>query len=390
MNDKTTIAADDPLAQQHSDHLKELIAMDIAKQGGFISFAEYMQHCLYHPGLGYYSAGSHKLGQGGDFTTAPEISPLFGFSLATHINDALAQCESKTILEFGAGSGKLAVAILSYLNDIDALPKKYFILEVSADLQTRQQQLIKQALPELFCRVEWIASIPEPFSGVMIANEVCDAMPVNLLRLTDSADFERGVTVVNNQFQWSDRPLTVPRLLTKAKSIKQQLEGAEYLTEVNLFAEDWLKTIASGFHQGALFLIDYGYPFSELYSSERVGGTLRSYYRQQTIDNPLLLPGLQDISAHVDFSSLAEAASQAGLHVAGFHEQADFLIAGDITQIAAEQQKDSTAISWLEHSAALKQLLLPNEMGHQFKVLTLTQNIDLLPRLQLQDRRYQL
>lgn len=390
MNNKTTIAADNALAQQHSEQLKNLIAAEIGQQDGFISFADYMQHCLYQPGLGYYSAGSHKLGQGGDFTTAPEISPLFGYALATHVHDALQQCQNRNILEFGAGSGHLAVAILTRLQILNALPERYFILEISADLRSRQQQLIAERLPELVDRVEWIDTLPTSFEGVMLANEVCDAMPVHCLRFSQTDIFERGVSISDDEFIWQDKRLTDSRLMSHAIKIKQQIGNIDYLTEVNLTVIDWLQTAASSLQQGAIFLIDYGYPFNAFYAQERTQGSLRSYYQQQAIDDPLQLPGLQDISAHVEFSSLAETALDKGLHVAGFHEQGDFLIGGEITQIAAGIEAESEPLSWLQQSAALKQLLMPDVMGYQFKVLSLTRDLDLLPRLQFQDRRYQL
>ncbi|WP_273149557.1 class I SAM-dependent methyltransferase [Methylophaga thiooxydans] len=390
MNDTITIAADNTLAQQHSDQLKALITAEIEQQGGFISFADYMQRCLYQPGFGYYSAGSHKLGQGGDFTTAPEISPLFGYAVANQVHDALQQCTSKHILEFGAGSGQLAIAMLTQLESLNALPERYFILEISADLQARQQQLIEQQRPDLADRVEWIHTLPDAFNGVMLANEVCDAMPVHLLRLTTSGMFERGVRIENGNFIWQDKKLTHPRLIAFAERINKPSQAVDYLTEVNLNAVDWMQTAAASLQQGAIFIIDYGYPFNDYYAAERAQGTLRSYYRQQAIDDPLQLPGLQDISAHVDFTTLAETALEGGCHVAGFHEQGDFLVAGNITQIAAQLEAKSDALSWLQHSAALKQLLMPHVMGYQFKVLSLSKAIELLPRLQLQDRRYQL
>lgn len=390
MNNTITIAADNKLAQQHSDQLKALITAEIEQQGGFITFADYMQRCLYLPGLGYYSAGSHKLGQGGDFTTAPEISPLFGYAIANHVHDALQQCTSKHILEFGAGSGQLAIAMLTQLENLNTLPERYFILEISADLQARQQKLIEEQRPDLADRVEWIQTLPEVFNGVMLANEVCDAMPVHLLRLTQSVMFERGVSIENGDVIWHDKPLTNPRLISVAERINTPSQSENYLTEVNLTAVDWIKTAATSLQQGAIFIIDYGYPFSDYYAAERTQGTLRSYYRQQAIDDPLQLPGLQDISAHIDFTTIAETALEAGCHVAGFHEQGDFLVAGGITQIAAQLEAESDALTWLKHSAAMKQLLMPSAMGHQFKVLSLTKAIELLPRLQIQDRRYQL
>jgi SAM-dependent MidA family methyltransferase len=388
--DKSTLAAADPAAQQHSDKLKQLITELISEQGGWLSFADFMQRCLYQPGLGYYSAGSHKLGQGGDFTTAPETSSLFGQALATHIADAGKQLEDFDVLEFGAGSGRLAVTLLEQLSRIDCLPRRYLILETSADLQQRQQQLIAESLPSLSSRVAWLSAIPERFTGVILANEVADAMPVHLLTFTENDVSEQGVSVDNDQFVWQKRPLQNSRLQNKARQIRACIGEQPYQTEVNLAAEDWLTTVAGKLQQGAVFIVDYGYAFEEYYRPDRSLGTLRCYYRQQAHDNPLLLPGLQDITAHVDFSSLAHSAHAAGLDVDGFHEQADFLLAGDITQLSAELERQSDDLTWLKHSTDLKQLLLPGAMGHQFKILSLSRNMGLLPRLQAADRRYQL
>ena len=390
MNDKITIAADDPVAQQHSEQLKSLIVAEIEKQGGCISFADYMRLCLYHPGLGYYSAGSHKLGQGGDFTTAPEISPLFGYSIAHHIHDVLVQTASKQVLEFGAGSGRLAITVLTQLQELDALPEHYFILEPSADLQQRQRALIQNAVPTLASRVQWLSALPESFSGAMLANEVCDAMPVHLVEVDAETPSERCVGINDGQFEWRLRPIGDPSLAQLALRIKQHTVSTNYRAEINLSAQHWLKSVAHSLKQGALFIIDYGYPSQELYCAERNMGSLRCYYRQQAHDNPLILPGLQDITAHVDFTLLGETALQNGLDVAGFHEQSDFLIAGDIASLAATMQASMETSDWLAHSAALKQLLLPHQMGHNFKVLSLTRQLELLPRLQNADRRYQL
>lgn len=390
MTDSVTIAVDDPLAQEYSDQLKRQIVARIEAQGGWLSFADYMNDCLYTPGLGYYSAGSHKLGAGGDFTTAPEISPLFGQALAFHIADVGRQLGEYEVLEFGAGSGRLAVAILQQLALLKALPERYLILEASADLQQRQQELIEDQLPALAERVVWITELPANFKGIMLANEVCDAMPVHLLAFSEDEVMEQGVSLTADGFAWQSEKIEDRRLLTKAENIRQQIGQQTYHTEVNLFASDWLQSVADSLSQGAIFIIDYGYPFTEYYRPERKQGTLRCYYRQQAHDNPLVLPGLQDITAHVNFTALAEQALFIGLDVAGFHEQSDFLLAGDITMLAAELEHQLDAVDWLKHSTALKQLLMPGAMGHQFKALSLTRDLDVLPRLQMQDRRYQL
>lgn len=388
--DKSTLAAPDRAAQQHSDKLKQQITDAISEQGGWISFADYMQHCLYQPGLGYYSAGSYKLGQGGDFTTAPETSSLFGRALATHIADAGAQLADYEVLEFGAGSGRLAVAVLEQLARLKCLPQRYLILETSADLQQRQQQLIARENPALASRVEWLSTMPERFTGVILANEVADAMPVHLLAFTENNVSEQGVSVEHDKFIWQSRPVQSARLQQKASQIRACIGKQPYLTELNLAAEDWLKTLADSLQQGAVFIIDYGYAMEEYYRPDRRQGTLRCYYRQQAHDNPLLLPGLQDMTAHVNFTALADCAHAAGLDVDGFHEQADFLLAGDITQLSAELEQQSETLNWLKHSSDLKQLLLPGAMGHQFKILTLSRDMGVFPRLQAADRRYQL
>lgn len=390
MTDFVTIAADDPQAQDYSDQLKRQIAARIEQQGGWLSFADYMHDCLYTPGLGYYSAGSHKLGAGGDFTTAPELTPLFGRALAVHIADISRQLDQFDVLEFGAGSGKLAVDILQQLMQLDALPAHYLILETSADLQQRQRELIEKQLPALADRVVWLSKMPSDFKGVMLANEVCDAMPVHLLEFSEEGFAEQGIGLDSDSFGWHNKAIEDPRLLNRAADIRKQIGNQHYQTEVNLFATDWLQSVAESLSQGAMFIIDYGYPFAEYYRPERTQGTLRCYHRQQAHDNPLVLPGLQDITAHIDFTALAEQALADGLDVAGFHEQSDFLLAGDITLLAAELEQQLAPLDWLNQSSALKQLLMPGAMGHQFKVLSLTRDLDLLARLQSQDRRYQL
>lgn len=390
MTEMFTIASDDPTAQQHSARLTQQIRASITANQGWISFADYMQQCLYTPGLGYYSAGSHKLGQGGDFTTAPETSPLFGAAIASHLADLHKQMPDYSILEFGAGSGLLAQSILQQLAELDALPSQYFILEPSADLQERQQTLLKQLPSALTERLYWIEDIPDNFEGVMLANEVCDAMPVHLLDFSDDGVQEVGVSHNQQDFVWKTRPISSPQLQHKAEQIQAQIATGPYRTEVCPFASDWLETLAQKLSRGLILLIDYGYSFEEYYRPDRKQGSLRCYYQHQAHDNPLILPGLQDLTAHVNFTALAESALSSGLEVYAYQEQSDFLLAADITTLAAKLQQQLDAADWLQHSAALKQLLLPGAMGHQFKVLSLCRDIDTLSRLKHNDRRYQL
>ncbi|MDH5591483.1 MAG: SAM-dependent methyltransferase [Gammaproteobacteria bacterium] len=388
MSDK--LPAPDTIAQQHSEQLLALIQQKIVDAGGKISFAEYMQLCLYAPGLGYYSAGSYKLGQKGDFTTAPEISPLFSRTLAHHVNDVFQQLKKKDILEFGAGSGKMAADILTELSVLQALPDYYYIIETSADLRQRQQQTISSRIPHLAEKVVWLDKMPHQFVGVVLANEVCDAMPVHCLRFKDGKVSERHIESDDSKLQWCDGSLSHSHLAHRAAEIKSLIDSdSNYITEINLSAEAWLASLAENIQQGAIFIIDYGYPQSSYYHPQRTSGTLMCYFQHQGHDNPLILQGLQDITAHVDFTALAQSAVDNGLQVAGFQSQADFLLAGGITELNHSFSHDGLAL--MQQASQIKRLTLPSEMGENFKVLSLTKDIDhLLPRLQLGDRRYSL
>ncbi|MDO7596928.1 MAG: SAM-dependent methyltransferase [Pseudomonadota bacterium] len=386
----TSLTVTDTIAQQHSEQLMTLIKLKISEAGGKISFADYMQLCLYAPGLGYYSAGSHKIGYGGDFTTAPEISPLFSRSLAHQLIDVLRQLDQGNILEFGAGSGKMAVDILRELYLKQSLPQQYYIIEASADLRQRQQQTIHHAIPHLEYKVVWLDSLPSDFNGVVLANEVCDAMPVHRLHFTNGLNYELYIVNNNDELQWCDEEISRSDLIDKIIEIKSFIDDTDYFTEVNLAAQAWLTSLADNLQHGAIFVIDYGYPQAIYYHPQRSNGTLMCYYQQQGHDNPLILPGLQDITAHVDFTSLAQIAVDNGLDVAGFQSQADFLLAAGITELTSFNEHDD-AFLMLQHATEIKRLTLPTEMGETFKVLTLTKNLDhLLPRIQLGDRRYNL
>ncbi|MDC9724686.1 MAG: SAM-dependent methyltransferase [Gammaproteobacteria bacterium] len=379
----------DPIAQQYSEQLVTLIKQKIVDAGGKISFADYMQHCLFAPGLGYYSAGSHKIGKQGDFTTAPEISSLFSRTLAQHINDVFKQIEQLNILEFGAGSGKMAVDILTELKSQSMLPEHYYIIEASADLRDRQEKLLHSEIPDIANRVVWLDSLPENFIGVILANEVCDAMPVHCLQFNQGRVSERYIETINSELQWcDDEDLSQPLLAKHANNIQDLIGNINYTTEVNLAAEAWLTSLAASLEQGAIFIIDYGYPQTSYYHPQRDNGTLMCYYQHQGHDNPLILQGIQDITAHINFTALAQTAMDNELDVEGFQSQADFLLAGGITELAPT---DDNELSHLHYASKLKQLTLPSEMGESFKVLTLSKNLEqLLPRCKLADRRYSL
>ena len=368
-----------------------VIQQHIIDAGGKIPFVDYMQLCLYTPGLGYYSAGNQKFGQHGDFTTAPEISPLFSQTLARHIQDVRQQLPEFNVLEFGAGSGKMAGDILLQLDKDGALPDHYYIIEASADLQTRQRQYLAQNIPDLFKKVIWLEQLPEQFVGVIVANEVCDAMPIHRLHFDQAAWHECYVTIDDDVLQWLEAPVSNATLTQRADLISQDDSQADYFAEVNLAAEGWVASLADCLKQGAIFIIDYGHDRASYYHPQRSHGTLMCYYQHQGHDNPLILPGLQDITSHVEFTALAEMAQASGLDVEGFQTQADFLLAGGVTELLDELSSDNVTIDTLQHTIAIKRLTLPSEMGETFKVLTLSKGLpDILPRLQLADRRYSL
>ncbi|NOQ94635.1 MAG: SAM-dependent methyltransferase [Methylophaga sp.] len=380
----------DPIAQQHSEQLLTLIKQKIVESGGKISFSDYMQYCLFSPGLGYYSAGSHKIGKQGDFTTAPEISSLFSRTLAQHINAVFEQTKQSNILEFGAGSGKMAIDILTELQSQSSLPDHYYIIEASADLRYRQEESIRSEIPDILDRVVWLDSLPENFIGVILANEVCDAMPVHCLTFNQGQVTERYIETINSELQWCEGELSQPYLSSHTDDIQKLIGDISYTTEVNLAAEAWLASLADSLEQGAIFIIDYGHPQASYYHPQRDKGTLMCYYQHQGHDNPLILQGIQDITAHVNFTALAQTAIDNELDVEGFQSQADFLLAGGITELAPTGD-NANELSHFHYASEIKQLTLPSEMGENFKVLTLSKNLEqLLPRCKLGDRRYSL
>jgi SAM-dependent MidA family methyltransferase len=390
MTFSNTLPAPDSIAQQYQEQLLSVIKQHITDASGKITFADYMNLCLYAPGLGYYSAGSQKLGQQGDFTTAPEISPLFARTLSRHIRDVFQQLKQANILEFGAGSGKMAADILNELENNQCLPERYYIIEASADLRQRQQHTVKTMAPHLADKVTWLDTIPKNFVGVVLANEVCDAMPVHCLQFEADKISERYIENSGQQLQWCTGKLSQPHLAKRAAEIQSLISDGDYLTEVNLAAEGWLASIADNLQQGTIFIIDYGYPQATYYHPQRTNGSLMCYYQHQGHDNPLILQGLQDITAHVDFTALAQTGIDNGLEVAGFQSQADFLLAGGITELTSSYD-DTDELLVLQQASEIKRLTLPTEMGENFKVLTLCRNIEqLLPRSQLGDRRYSL
>ena len=354
--------------QVHSQQLRDLIAQKIAAAGGWISFAEFMHMALYTPGLGYYSGGAQKFGQGGDFVTAPEISPLFAQTIARQAAQILAASQGD-ILELGAGTGKLVADLLLELAELEQLPKQYFILEVSDHLRQIQREILQKKLPQdLYKRVVWLDKLPENFRGLILANEVLDAIPVQLVYKNNGDFFERGVSF-DADFFWKDKVLENNDLVCEAH--KYSLPDG-YLTEFCPAASGLINSLAASLKQGAILLIDYGFSAHEYYHPQRDQGTLMCHYQHYAHSNPLTNVGLQDITAHVNFSKIAETPH--GISLAGYVSQAQFLLNCGVLDILAQHSPDSP--QYIQLTAAAQKLLSPAEMGELFKVIAFTKNLD--------------
>jgi SAM-dependent MidA family methyltransferase len=344
----------DASALAASRALLDRVAAELAAHENWISFARYMQLALYEPGLGYYSGGNQLFGTAGDFVTAPELSPLFARTLARQVAELLQPGEA--LLEFGAGSGALAHELLQALGD-----PAYLILETSPGLRARQRE-------RLGTRVRWIDRLPENFRGVMLANEVVDALPVHALAWTDRGIVERGVCANEGELAWCERPAQ-GEVLAAASALDVALPpSVRYQSEIGLAAQRWMRTVGESLERGALIVIDYGFPQHEYYHPQRSGGTLMCHYRHRAHGDPFHLPGLQDITAHVDFSALAATARACGLQVLGYSSQARFLVNCGITELLASLDASNVA-RYAPVASAANRLLSPAEMGELFKVL---------------------
>ncbi|MBB5020231.1 SAM-dependent MidA family methyltransferase [Chitinivorax tropicus] len=360
-------------ALEHSNRLVSHIRSHIDHAQGWLSFADYMADALYAPGLGYYTAGSAKFGGAGDFTTAPEMTPVFGQIIAQQLAEAF-QHTRRNILEFGAGSGKLALDILRELAALNQLPDRYYILDVSADLKERQWQTFQHDLT-LLKHVEWIDQIPENFEGVMIGNEVLDAMPARLVHYTESGWQERGVSWQNDHLTYVDRPLSHPSL---EKHCAHLDVPTPYLTEISLTNRGFIKSLADHLRQGLILMIDYGFGAGEYYHPQRDQGTLMCHYRHHAHSDPFYLPGLQDITVHVDFSAIAHTAIDHGLAFIGYTTQAMFLLGGGLEQVLARYDQNDVK-TWLPITNAVQKLTSPAEMGELFKVIGFGKNFNHSP-----------
>jgi SAM-dependent MidA family methyltransferase len=369
---KTSLPEPSADARAASNALLQRIAAEIRACGGWISFARYMSLALYTPGLGYYAGGSRKFGAEGDFLTAPELTPLFGQTLARQVAQ-LMQSSAPLLIEAGAGSGKLAADLLPALDALGCAPEHYQILELSGELQARQRETIRQNAPDFFDRVEWLDTLPETFSGCLIGNEVLDAMPVHEVAWHEDGIQEVGVTLAaDDRLAYAEREAEA-----QLAELAQALDvTAPYRSEIGLAGRSWVSEMARRLRCGALLLIDYGLPRHEYYHPQRDDGTIRCHYRQRTHDDPFWWPGLSDITAHVDFTAVAEAAYEAGAEVAGYTSQSAFLMNCGMADLLAQRQREGDAASAARAAGAFNLLLSPNEMGELFKVIALTKEIN--------------
>ncbi len=362
------LPAPSPEALAHSQRLFEAVVAGISSGGGWIPFTRYLELALYAPGLGYYAAGARKFGAEGDFVTAPEISPLFARLLARQVAQVLALVGGD-VLELGPGSGVLARDLAAELAVLGASPPCYRLLEVSADLRERQQSLLAGAAQ----RFEWLDRLPEKFTGVVIANEVLDVVPFHLVARIGGKWFERGVGVDAGALAWRDRALGEGALRDRARQAFPQGEG-DYLSEIGLAGEALAQTLCERLERGLVIFIDYGFAAREFYHPQRSEGTLRCHYRHRFHGDPFLYPGLQDITAHVDFSAIAAAGEMAGAQALGFSTQANFLVSCGLAELVATSDP-SQAAAHLKLTNALNRLVSPAEMGELFKVLALGKGI---------------
>ncbi len=362
---------------RHGAAVRAAIDAAIAAAGGWLSFERYMELALYAPGLGYYSAGACKLGAAGDFVTAPEISPLFGACVARQCAAVLGHCAGGSILEIGAGTGRLAGDVLARLGTLGSLPANYWILETSADLRERQRETLAREWPQLAGQVAWLDAPPAaPFDGVILANEVLDALPVRRFRWSAAGTRELGVVSDAQQLQWAGRPADAA-LQAASDALCAAGGGWEegYTSEYCERLAVWSHTVTQPLRRGAVLWFDYGLPRAQYYLPERRDGTLLCHYRQQAIDDPLQRPGLQDITAWVDFTRVAEAAAPAGFEVGGYTTQAWFLaglgIDAEMQRLAAGDDRRFARLA-----GEARQLMMPGEMGERFKVMAWTRGLD--------------
>ena len=385
MHDGSGLPTPDACALAHSARLCQLVGRQIDAAGGFISFADYMNAVLYAPGLGYYSSGAQKFGAAGDFVTAPELGSLFARSLARTVGEVLCDLGGGTVLEIGAGSGVLAADLLAALRP--SPPSEYLILEISADLRARQRDTLARRVPDLLPRVTWLDNWPTvPITGAVLANEVLDALPVERFRVDSAGVVQLGVRREGPSFDWAERPAPPPMaaaVTALGTALGSPLPGG-FTGELCLSLPAWVAALGGALQQGLVLCADYGGTRREVYHAGRYAGTLACHYRHRRHEDPFLYPGLQDLTAWVDFSAVADAARAANLHVAAYGTQAHYLLATGILE-AVTASADNQAGVMASREAA--QLLLPGEMGERFKVLAMTRGWESAAPLMYRDLR---
>ncbi|MDH3690420.1 MAG: SAM-dependent methyltransferase [Gammaproteobacteria bacterium] len=380
----------DSIEERHSDLVSDQIREQMKLSGGTLDFSSFMDIALYQPELGYYMSDLRKFGEGGDFVTAPELGGLFGRCIARQCHQVLQAIGGGDILEVGAGSGALAAQVLTTLEKEYALPRTYQILELSDSLRAHQRQTLTLQVPHLIDRVQWMEQQPQPsFRGVMLANELLDALPTTRFYVDQGCLSVFHVAHEHGQFTWR----TVAANEAVTRSIQERLDTSAlpngYSSEINLQAESWVRTLGQALDTGVMLIVDYGFPRHEFYHPQRHQGTLMCHYRHRAHDDPLILVGLQDITAHLDFTALAQSGHDAGLELYGYTQQAPFLMSLGLLDLIA----DTSLIPklGLQLTQQVKKLTLPSEMGELYKVIALGRGVNQgLIGFEMQDHRARL
>ena len=367
-----TLPLPSPAAQQSSANLQTLLAEEIRKHGNWIPFSRFMELVLYTPQYGYYTGGSHKIGNNGDFITAPTLTPLFARTLARQLQELLPQTAGN-IYEFGAGTGQLAADLLNNLsNGIN----RYYIIEISPELAARQKDLIQTLAPQAAQKIVHLSALPETFNGIIIGNEVLDAMPVEIIRKDEGGSFEHvGVCLDNDRFTYSARPLHDLQLSALASLYFSKI-SSPYTSELHPQQYAFIRTLASRLEHGCMIFIDYGFDAAQYYHPQRNQGTLIGHYRHHVIHNPFDFIGLSDLTAHVNFTDIAQAGTDAGLDLIGYLPQSHFLLNLGITELLAQTGKTDSA-AYIREAAAVQKLIDQHEMGELFKVIAFGKNINI-------------
>ena len=367
-----TLPLPSPAAQQSSANLQTLLAEEIKKYGNWIPFSRFMELVLYAPQYGYYTGGSHKIGNNGDFITAPTLTPLFARTLARQLQELLPQTAGN-IYEFGAGTGQLAADLLNNLSDGI---NRYYIIEISPELAARQKDLIQTLAPQAAQKIIHLSALPETFDGIIIGNEVLDAMPVEIIRKDKGSSFEHvGVCLDNDRFTYSARPLHDLQLSSLASLYFPKI-SSPYTSELHPQQYAFIRTLASRLEHGCMIFIDYGFDAAQYYHPQRDQGTLIGHYRHHVIHNPFDFIGLADLTAHVNFTDIAQAGTDAGLDLIGYLSQSHFLLNLGITELLAQTGKTNSA-AYIREAAAVQKLIDQHEMGELFKVIAFGKNINI-------------